>query len=257
VNPVIADDVRTMIYEECAADLAALGLDATTLGEDCDLRTAGIIDSLGFIELVAALEGRLDVEIDLEALPPEDLTRVSALSRYVAGQAATRGDRLMRSEPLLGGDAKRIPRLLALYGPVAETLRVRLHRLRGVQIGEGDFVSSDELLETSHAEMVSIGDRVDVGARTTIIAHQQGEAQRDGVSIRIEDDAFVGPGSLLLPHVTIGRGAVVSAGSVVSRSVPPLKMVRGNPAAAVARCGLPLGRHTPLAGFYRQLRAFR
>lgn len=89
MNPVTADDVRTMIYEECAADLAALGLDAAALGEDCDLRTAGIIDSLGFIELVAALEGRLDVEIDLEALPPEDLTRVGALSRHVAGQAAT------------------------------------------------------------------------------------------------------------------------------------------------------------------------
>jgi acetyltransferase-like isoleucine patch superfamily enzyme len=163
----------------------------------------------------------------------------------------------MRSEPLVGGARKRILQLLALYGPGAETLRVRLHRLRGVQIGEGVFIGTDVLLETSHPEMVSIGDRVDVGARTTIIAHQQGEAQRDGVSVRIEDDAFVGPGSLLLPHVTIGRGAVVSAGSVVSRSVPPLTMVRGNPAAPVARCGLPLGRHTPLAEFYRQLKPIR
>jgi acetyltransferase-like isoleucine patch superfamily enzyme len=163
----------------------------------------------------------------------------------------------VRTEPLLSGARKRVLQVLALYGPGAETLRVRLHRLRGVAIGEGVFIGTDVLLETSHPEMVSIGNRVDIGARTTIIAHQQGEDQREGVSVRIEDDAFVGPGSLLLPHVTIGQGAVVSAGSVVTRSVPPLTMVRGNPAAPVARCGLPLGRHTPLREFYRALQPIR
>jgi acetyltransferase-like isoleucine patch superfamily enzyme len=163
----------------------------------------------------------------------------------------------MTREPLLRGALKRVLQILALYGPGAETLRVRLHRMRGAEIGTGVFIGTDVLLETSHPEMVAIGDRVDIGARTTIIAHQQGEAQRSGVSVRIEDDVFIGPGSLLLPHVTVGRGAVVSAGSVVSRSVPPLTMVRGNPAAVVARCGIPLGRHTPLSQFYRQLQPIK
>ena len=141
----------------------------------------------------------------------------------------------MNREPLLGGTRKRVLQLLALYGPGAKTLRVRLHRLRGVTIGEGVFIGTDVLIETSHPEMVSIGNGVDIGARTMIVAHQQGEAQRDGISVRIEDDAFIGPGSILLPHVTIGRGAVVNAGSVVTKSVPPLTMVRGNPAEPVAR----------------------
>jgi acetyltransferase-like isoleucine patch superfamily enzyme len=73
------------------------------------------------------------------------------------------------------------------------------------------------------------------------------------VSVRIEDDVFIGPGAIILPNVTIGHGAVVHAGSVVTRSVPPLTMVRGNPAEPVARCGVPLGRSTPLRQFYRQL----
>jgi acetyltransferase-like isoleucine patch superfamily enzyme len=163
----------------------------------------------------------------------------------------------MTREPLLAGAAKRGLQLLALHGPGAETLRVRLHRLRGVQIGQGVFIGTDVLLETSHPEMVAIGDRVDIGARTTIIAHQQGESQREGVTVRIEDDAFIGPGAMLLPHVTVGRGAVVSAGSIVTRSVPALTMVRGNPASPVARCGIPLGRHTPLKQFYRQLQAIK
>ncbi len=159
----------------------------------------------------------------------------------------------MRREPLLGGARKRVLQLLALYGPGADTLRVRLHRLRGVTIGEGVFIGTDVLIETSHPEMVSIGNGVDIGARTMIVAHQQGETQRDGISVRIEDDAFIGPGAILLPHVTIGRGAVVNAGSVVTKSVPPLTMVRGNPAEPVARCGVALGRSTPLRDFYRQL----
>jgi acetyltransferase-like isoleucine patch superfamily enzyme len=159
----------------------------------------------------------------------------------------------MRREPLLGGARKRVLQLLALYAPGADTLRVRLHRLRGVTIGEGVFIGTDVLIETSHPEMVSIGNGVDIGTRTMIVAHQQGETQRDGISVRIEDDAFIGPGAILLPHVTIGRGAVVNAGSVVTKSVPPLTMVRGNPAEPVARCGVALGRSTPLRDFYRQL----
>lgn len=156
-------------------------------------------------------------------------------------------------EPRLAGARKRVLQLLALYGPGADTVRVRLHRWRGMEIGDRVFIGTDVLLETSHPEMIAIGRGVDIGARTTIIAHQQGEAQRAGVSVRIEDDAFIGPGSLILPHVTIGRGAVVHAGSVVTKSVPPLTMVRGNPAAPVARCGVPLGRSTPLREFYRRL----
>jgi acetyltransferase-like isoleucine patch superfamily enzyme len=98
--------------------------------------------------------------------------------------------------------------------------------------------------------------------RTTIIAHFRGEWDAgldgdEGVTVRIEDDAFIGPGVIILPNVTIGHGAVVTAGSVVSRSVPPLTMVQGNPAKPVARCGVPLGMQTPLKEFYRRLRPIR
>ena len=163
----------------------------------------------------------------------------------------------MRNERTLAGARKRILQLIALYAPGADTLRVRLHRARGVTIGEGVFIGTDVLLETSHPEMVSIGNGVDIGARTMVIAHQQGEAKRSGVSVRIEDDVFIGPGTILLPNVTVGQGAVVNAGSVVTKSVPPLTMVQGNPAEPVARCGVALGRETPLREFYRRLTPIR
>lgn len=159
----------------------------------------------------------------------------------------------MRNESTLRGARNRVLQLLALYGPGAETVRVRLHRMRGMEVGENVFIGTDVLLETAHPDMISIGNGVDIGARTMIIAHQQGEAKRSGVSVKIQDDVFIGPGAIILPNVTIGRGAVVQAGSVVTKSVPPLTMVRGNPAEVVARCGVALGRSTPLREFYKQL----
>ena len=110
---------------------------------------------------------------------------------------------------------------------------------------------------------VWIGDAASIGIRSTIIAHFRAAVhgdtsqEDDRVSVRIEDEAFIGPGAIILPGVTIGRGAVVTAGSVVSSSVPPLTMVQGNPARPVARCGVPLGLKTPLKAFYRSLKPLR
>jgi acetyltransferase-like isoleucine patch superfamily enzyme len=164
----------------------------------------------------------------------------------------------MRYESTLAGARRRLLALIALYGPGAETTRVRLHRLRGVKIGSGCFIGTDVIIETAFPHLVEIGDRVDLGMRTTIVAHQQGEiADEDKPSVKIEDDVFIGPGAILLPHVTVGHGAVVNAGSIVTTSVPPLTMVRGNPAEVVARCGVPLGRSTPMREFYSRLRPIR
>jgi acetyltransferase-like isoleucine patch superfamily enzyme len=104
---------------------------------------------------------------------------------------------------------------------------------------------------------------VGLGARVTIVAHFRGVTSADragndrAVTVRIEDEAFVGPGVIILPNVTIGRGAVVTAGSVVTHSVPPMTMVRGNPAEPIARCGITLAEKNSVKEFYRQLRPVR
>jgi acetyltransferase-like isoleucine patch superfamily enzyme len=140
--------------------------------------------------------------------------------------------------------------LLARIVPGARTIRVMLHRGRGVHIGKHVFISQDVILETAHPDLITIEDRVTVGVRTTIIAHFR--ELRQGV--KIESDAFVGPGVIILPNVVIGRGAVVTAGSVVTRSVPPMTVVQGNPAVPVARCGIPLGADVTMKEFSRQLK---
>jgi acetyltransferase-like isoleucine patch superfamily enzyme len=49
----------------------------------------------------------------------------------------------------------------------------------------------------------------------------------------IEDDVWLGANTVVLPGVTIGRGAVIGANSVVSSNVPPMVVARGNPAEVV------------------------
>ena len=48
--------------------------------------------------------------------------------------------------------------------------------------------------------------------------------------IIIEDDVFIGARCLVLKGVTIGRGAMVGAGSVVTKNIPPCEIWAGNPA---------------------------
>lgn len=51
--------------------------------------------------------------------------------------------------------------------------------------------------------------------------------------IDIRDNVFVGQGAILLPGVTLGPNAIVAAGSVVNRDVPPGSIVAGAPARVV------------------------
>jgi len=53
------------------------------------------------------------------------------------------------------------------------------------------------------------------------------------LEVRIGDDVWIGHGSVVLTGVTVGRGAIVAAGTVVVEDVPPYSIVRGNPAVVV------------------------
>lgn len=60
--------------------------------------------------------------------------------------------------------------------------------------------------------------------------------ERDGFSkgpIIVEDEVWIGTGSVILSGVRIGKGSVISARSVVKRDVPPYSIVEGNPAQVV------------------------
>ena len=127
-----------------------------------------------------------------------------------------------------------IPAMLA----PASKLRVFFHRLRGVKIGKnveiGHLVSIDNL----YPEKVTIDDHATITARCTILAHDESFAYaRGGDEIiketHICENAFVGVHSVVICGVTIGKRAIVGAGSVVTRDVEDDSIVAGVPAKKV------------------------
>ena len=152
----------------------------------------------------------------------------------------------------------RILQLLALYMPGASSFRVWMHRLRGVKIGKGSFIGTAAILETEYPDRIIIGANVGIGIRSIIIAHTSDQTiLNPSATVVIEDEVFVGPGVIILPNVTIGKGSVITAGSVVKISVPPGTLVEGNPARAVAKCGIPLSPKTSYSEFIARLRPIK
>ena len=68
---------------------------------------------------------------------------------------------------------------------------------------------------------------------TTELGALQAEADWQVVSTRIKKGASIGSNATILCGVTVGEGAIVGAGSVVTRDVPPGVIVTGNPARVI------------------------
>ena len=51
--------------------------------------------------------------------------------------------------------------------------------------------------------------------------------------VTIADDVWIGGGAILLPGVSIGKGSVIAAGSVVTKDIPPSVVAAGNPCRVI------------------------
>lgn len=162
------------------------------------------------------------------------------------------GDWEEPGEPLLQGLFKRILQILARMSPGARTVRVMLHRARGVKIGKGVWIGWDVTLDTARPDLITIEDGASISIGVLIVAHF-----KEFHGVRIEKEAFIGPGAIILPNVVIGYGAVVKAGSVISQSVPPMTIVQGNPAVIVARSTVALRQDISLKTFSRGLKPLK
>lgn len=153
-------------------------------------------------------------------------------------------------ENAIKGLKNRVLALLASALPGGFKLRGALHRMRGVKMGRNVWIGQGALIETAYPEHVTLGNNVIIGIRATILAHFQ-----ETMGVTIKDDVYVGACAVILPGVTIGEGSVISAGSVVTASVPPMTVVQGNPAKRIAKCGIPLRLDTSRAEFMRHLKS--
>jgi acyl carrier protein len=83
------EQLREIALDELRGALERRGLNPARLDDGMDLLAAGVIDSFGFIDLVAAMETRSGLGIDLAAVPPETLTTVRGLVQgFLQGASA-------------------------------------------------------------------------------------------------------------------------------------------------------------------------
>jgi maltose O-acetyltransferase len=90
---------------------------------------------------------------------------------------------------------------------------------------------------------VFIGDHVMMGPDVTILTSNHrydrldtpmiDQGGTDHQPVTIEDDVWIGTHTIILPGVRVGNGAVVGAGSVVTKDVPSYAIVAGNPARLI------------------------
>jgi maltose O-acetyltransferase len=141
---------------------------------------------------------------------------------------------------------KKIFKLLAKVMPLSK-LRVALFRMCGYSIGKDVFIGEDLIISDNlHDKNVFIGDRASIAPRVTLVTSSGPNLSKiepyvkvvNGGKIRIENDAWIGAGVIILPNVTIGEGAVVGAGAVVIKDVPPYTVVAGVPAKAIKKLEL-------------------
>lgn len=114
-----------------------------------------------------------------------------------------------------------------------------------VRIGRNSRINRDCTLDLRSG--LTIGDNVSVSPEVMILGgtHNPNDPKFDPVpgEVVIEDHVWIGTRAMILPGVTVGRGAVIAAGSVVTKDVAPLTIVGGVPAK-------PIGMRDPAATEY-------
>jgi len=138
---------------------------------------------------------------------------------------------------------KKILKTFAKYIPNYR-LRVALLRKSGYMIGEDVYVGEDLIIVDGlkSSEDLIIEEGVAIGPRVTLITHSGPRSLRkkevfypflqEG-KIRIKNNSWIGAGAIILPGVTIGEFAIIGAGAVVTRDVPPYTVVGGVPAKKI------------------------
>jgi len=78
-----------------------------------------------------------------------------------------------------------------------------------------------------------VGGGHNISVPGAVMAHVHEKSGSEDLGVIIEDDVWVGAQAIILRGVKVGRGAIVAAGSVVTKSVPPYAIVAGNPAKVI------------------------
>jgi len=124
---------------------------------------------------------------------------------------------------------------LTLNGKFSLHVRGSIGLGSGATVTLGSGYASPGLFLSSRAS-ITIGDDVAIAEEVIIRDHDGHEISGGRVErlpITIGDHVWIGMRAMVLKGVTIGSGAIIAAGAVVTRDVPPSTLVAGNPARII------------------------
>ncbi len=122
-------------------------------------------------------------------------------------------------------------------------MMARIYDPRNIEIGTDTLIGERATLDgrkqlPNSTGGLTIGNHVDIASEVMIWTSQHDVHSPTFSAIEekvtIEDYVFIGPRSIILPGITVGKGAIIAAGSVVTKNVEPFTIVAGVPAKQIS-----------------------
>ena len=118
---------------------------------------------------------------------------------------------------------------IARYTPFLPMKNWLYKNFLGMKIGEHSSFALMVMVDVMFPEKIIVGKNSVIGYNTTILAHEYLIEEYRLGQVIIGDRVMIGANSTILPGITIGDGAVVSAATLVHKDVPAGAFVGGNP----------------------------
>ncbi|MBM7704505.1 DapH/DapD/GlmU-related protein [Metabacillus iocasae] len=118
---------------------------------------------------------------------------------------------------------------VARYTPFLSMKSWLYRKLLKMDVGRHTSFALMVMLDIMFPEKIKVGRNTVIGYNTTILAHEYLITEYRLGDVMIGDEVMIGANSTILPGVTIGDGAIVSAGTLVHKDVPSGAFVGGNP----------------------------
>jgi acetyltransferase-like isoleucine patch superfamily enzyme len=123
---------------------------------------------------------------------------------------------------------------------IPPSFRPKLLSLCGIKFKnpKSVFIGTDVLFDNLRGTKTSIGENVLITSGVKILNHfpiitNKGVKEFHIGDVFIEDNVFIGMNALIIKPITIGNGAIIGAGSVLTKDVPSGAIVGGNPAKVI------------------------
>lgn len=108
---------------------------------------------------------------------------------------------------------------------------------QGMEVGDNFWFGSNCIFDPAHCFLISIGNNVTFSSHVHVLTHDASPQKIIGYTkigrVKICDDVFVGANTTILPGVVIGKGAIVGAGSVVTKDCEADYVYAGVPAKKI------------------------